>query len=59
MYKLRNGKLSLTVYTKKDMELYIKSGWVLEGKKDDKKKKLPKEVLDEDKFVKTEFTESN
>ena len=59
MYKLRNGKLSLTVYTKKDMELYIKSGWVLDSVKSDKKKKLQKEVLDEDKSVKTEPTESD
>ena len=56
MYKLVNGKLTLTVYSKQDMEMYINSGWKLEENKEKKKNK--KEVINEDRIIKTESNES-
>ena len=56
MYKLINGRITMIVYTEKDKELYVNSGWKLIGENKKKKKKVL-ENADDSKSEQTEFTE--
>lgn len=56
MYKLINGKLQMTVYSKEDKDLYTNSGWKLIEENRVKKKKVS-EDSNENLSEQAEFTE--
>ena len=56
MYKLINGRITMVVYSEKDSDLYVDSGWKL-LEENNKKKKKAQEYADNSKSEQTEFTE--
>jgi len=56
MYKLINGRITMVVYSEKDRESYVNSGWKLVEENNKKKKKV-QENADNSKSEQTEFTE--